>query len=113
MQASYCSLADGLDGAAHHFGAVGADIEAKGQDAGLQRRQRHAREGQHEIDPEELDEDRGTAEEFDIGRGEPARRAKKRESRPSPAMNAMTSARAEPMTVSSSVTSAPCRIRLI
>src|SRR3546814_7126319 len=35
-----------------------------------QRRQRHAGKGKHEIDPEELHEDRRAAEEFDIGRGE-------------------------------------------
>ena len=66
-QASYCSLPIELDGAAHDLGPVGADIEAERQDARLQGRERDAEEGQHEIGPEELDEDRGAAEELDIG----------------------------------------------
>ena len=36
--------ADRLDGAAHHFGPIGADIQAERQHAGLQRRQREADE---------------------------------------------------------------------
>ena len=66
--------ADRLDRAAHHLGAIGADIEAERQNARLQRRQRDAGEGQHEIGPEQLHEDRGAAEELDIGGGQPAQR---------------------------------------
>ena len=75
--------ADRLDGAAHHFGRIGADIEAQRQHAGLQRRQRDAGKGQHEIGEEQLHEDRRAAEEFDIGGGQP-RSAKKRDTRPMP-----------------------------
>ena len=109
VQASYCSRADRLDGAAHHLRAIGADIEAKRQHAGLQRRQRDADEAAARNRPR-------TAARRSRCRGRTRYRrwrapapAKKRDSRPSPARKAMTSASAEPISVSSMVTSAPCK----
>ncbi len=62
----------GLDGAAHDFGAIGADVEAERENAGGHGRQSQidadgvAGDRQGEIEPEKLDQQRGAAEDLDI-----------------------------------------------
>ena len=60
------------DGPSDDLCAIGPHIQAERQHPGLQRRQGNTQKRQHEIGPEQLDEDRRAAKEFDIGRGQPA-----------------------------------------
>ena len=100
---------DAADGAAHDLGAVGADVEAEREDGDEEGREGQAELRQHEEQPEELHQRRGAAEDLDVGGGEPAQRRRAVEPGEGGEDAGRRPRAAQPSSVISTVSTAPCR----